>query len=606
MSGLRRLKGSTMRRASAGVLALVAVLISSDVGAASEWSREAFTPLVASMSSLISVTAASAALALGLHVRAYRRLCVLAVALTGLFAVCGGLPGLQDAPAWLAGWALLTAGAALMFSSTLLAADAGQHAFAPWLDRLGWVLAGVGLVTWVLPFFGLGSVLGLLAAFGALALALCVPLAAHFAVKGSGMAWLIALLALLLLASVAVPLAETYGWWQNGQWLRAAFAPLGAVAVLGLFIALSDRLVMLRVEHETTREQHAQSSAHLAAVRHRQQFAKDLKALGETAQLETDLEWQALRLLAQSVQARIGAEYSAVVAKGYRDFDYELTEPMSTKDAFAELIAGRSVTLQGVCRSRRPIQLPLTLEEKADASSAPQYAVVPLGVPRPGWGALILRRANGQQFAQSELDEMADLADLAMDTIEEEAERVSLKREADLDALTGVISKRAGMTRLDSLVRDAAKEGTPLSVLFVDLDLFKPLNEKQGVPVGDACLRAIADVIRDQLSEDGAVFREGGDEFAVLLPDHSAEQARKVAENIRAEVAALRIPAGSGTVKITVSIGVAEAAAGDEVGQRVLDRAERASDTAKGSGRNRVHVLTREQERSGPSDSLIL
>ena len=587
-------------------LLLGALCCSAEATAGPSMAAEIFTPLVASIASLVSVTAASMALAIGLRVRAYRRLCILALALAGLFASCGGMLGAAASSHGVSGWVLLTAGAALMFSSTMLAADSGPHAWSPWLDRLGWALAALGVVSWLLPFVGQASALGAVGAVGAIGLSLCVPLALRFALNGSRMAWFMSLLAVMLALSAWVPLAEAHGWWNNGAGLRAAFAPLGAIAVLGLFIALSDRLVTLRVAHEATLEQHAQSSAHLAVVRHRQQFAGDLKELGKTSQLETDLEWQAWRLLAQSVQGRIGAEFAAVVAKGYRDFDYELTEPMGSKEAFAALLAGRSVTLQGICRSRRPVQLPLTLEEKADAATAPQYAVVPLGVPRPGWGALILRRRSGVQFSQSELEEMADLVDLTMDTIEEAAERVALKREADLDALTGVISKRAGMTRLDSLVREAAKQKEPLTVLFVDLDHFKPLNEKQGIPVGDACLRAIADVIRDQLDEQGAVFREGGDEFAVLLPNHSAEQARKVAENIRAEVAALRVPAGNGTVKITVSIGVAEAAPADTVGQRVLDRAERASDGAKGSGRNRVHVLAQEQERAGPGDALIL
>lgn len=568
--------------------------------AAADW-----TILIAGLASLASVLAASLALALGLHERAYRRLCMLILGVTAFMAAAGELGG-WGAASWLLGWAFGVAGAALMFSSTVISADAGAHRFAPWLDRAGWLLAVLMLAVWMVPGKTLMPMAGSIAALAIAALACSIPLALRFALEGSRLAWGLAVLAALLTWSVVGVLGGLVGWW-SGDDAMVQWAPgFGALSVLGLFIALSGRLVTLRQQHESTRAQHAESSASLAAAKHREQFARALKDIGKRSKLEADLEWQALRLLAQSAGERVTAEVVSVGVKGYRDFDYALTEPMSAKDALEALLSARAATLQGVCRSRRPVQLPLTLDEKADASTAPHYAVVPLGVPRPGWGALIVQRASGQLFSQDELEELADLADLAMDAIEEGAEKVALKREAELDALTGVVSKRAGSARLDSLVRAAASSKSALSVMFVDLDHFKPVNEKQGTAVGDACLREIADVIRTHLGDEGSAYREGGDEFVVLLPGSDLERAKAVAENIRAEVAALRVPAGTGTVKVTVSIGVSDVVPSDEVGKRVLDRARLASDAAKGAGRNRVHVKAAAPTQESGAKPLIL
>jgi len=131
-------------------------------------------------------------------------------------------------------------------------------------------------------------------------------------------------------------------------------------------------------------------------------------------------------------------------------------------------------------------------------------------------------------------------------------------------------------------------------VALIDIDHFKAVNDTHGHLAGDSVLRAVSDVLRDQLREYDVVGRFGGEEFVVLLPQTDEADALSIAERLRAHVAALSIPVqdGAAYVRLTISIGVA---ALDAVGGEVTDllaAADAALYFAKDAGRNRTHVAT--------------
>jgi len=125
-------------------------------------------------------------------------------------------------------------------------------------------------------------------------------------------------------------------------------------------------------------------------------------------------------------------------------------------------------------------------------------------------------------------------------------------------------------------------------LLMIDADRFKTVNDTYGHPGGDAVLRALADsMVRCFPRKSDLVARYGGEEFAIVLPDTSAQNAKRLAERMLQSIRDLRIPHNGQTITITVSIGVAQLGRIEAI-QEWLDRGDQALYRAKVEGRNRV------------------
>ncbi|HXD04896.1 MAG TPA: GGDEF domain-containing protein [Burkholderiaceae bacterium] len=171
-------------------------------------------------------------------------------------------------------------------------------------------------------------------------------------------------------------------------------------------------------------------------------------------------------------------------------------------------------------------------------------------------------------------------------------ERFELQAIAWTDALTGVRNRRFIDHALARAARRARHAGRPLSVLMIDIDHFKGLNDFYGHPAGDACLREVATALQHALARpDDVLARYGGEEFIALLHDVEAPGALVVAERLRAAIEALRIHHnGSPFGVVTVSIGAASTASHDADAADLIEAADAALYEAKRSGRNRVEV----------------
>jgi two-component system cell cycle response regulator len=158
------------------------------------------------------------------------------------------------------------------------------------------------------------------------------------------------------------------------------------------------------------------------------------------------------------------------------------------------------------------------------------------------------------------------------------------------DALTGLHNRRYLDSHLSALFQDAVARGRQISVLLLDIDRFKSINDTYGHDAGDEVLREFASRVRAHTRGIDVVARFGGEEIVVLVPDTAVEGAKAVAERIREQVDTMPFPiqGGATSVRVTVSIGVAARQAGDERGADILKRADAALYRAKGEGRNRV------------------
>lgn len=159
---------------------------------------------------------------------------------------------------------------------------------------------------------------------------------------------------------------------------------------------------------------------------------------------------------------------------------------------------------------------------------------------------------------------------------------------ATTDTLTGVLARGALESLGRQLLHECRALGRPLSLLMIDVDHFKRINDHHGHAVGDEVLRRIARRIRSQLRADDRVGRLGGEEFLVLLPGATGEQAQAVAGRIHQRVRERPVSHQSLSLPVTVSLGVIEADAEEIEWSTLLTRADHAMYQAKHGGRDRV------------------
>ena len=167
---------------------------------------------------------------------------------------------------------------------------------------------------------------------------------------------------------------------------------------------------------------------------------------------------------------------------------------------------------------------------------------------------------------------------------------LGLYRQATRDGLTGLFNRRALFRQLRTELARADRHQRPLAVLLIDLDRFKRINDHYGHPVGDEALRHLAGVLARQCRTEDLLGRYGGEEFVVAATDTDADGAMRMAERIRAAVAAEGVATDAGELALTVSIGVSSWRPGERLGD-LLARADAALLQAKEAGRDRALFL---------------
>jgi diguanylate cyclase (GGDEF)-like protein len=173
------------------------------------------------------------------------------------------------------------------------------------------------------------------------------------------------------------------------------------------------------------------------------------------------------------------------------------------------------------------------------------------------------------------LEGFAELAALACANAERHAE---VREAAEIDGLTGCLNRDGLQRHLLGLIEEAEKSGTKLSVAILDLDGFKSVNDVFGHPSGDGVLKGVGGALRASVRGGDIIARYGGDEFALILPNASEQQAAPVLDRVRTSISTLEVPGG----RITACVGVAERNEGETM-QELIARADDALREAKGS-----------------------
>jgi len=201
---------------------------------------------------------------------------------------------------------------------------------------------------------------------------------------------------------------------------------------------------------------------------------------------------------------------------------------------------------------------------------------------------LLVHEIEDMQSANEDYRRQLEHANTTIRDQQEILERFGI--DSKMDSLTKIANRRAFETRLTEEFERTKRHRSIFTLIMVDIDHFKKVNDVCGHNAGDQILRLVAQVLEDQTRFNDFVSRYGGEEFVVLLPESKADQGRYVAEKIRRAVENTSFMNVNEKIKVTVSAGVGEVIAESDTPETFVDRVDAALYEAKKNGRNRVEM----------------
>lgn len=180
----------------------------------------------------------------------------------------------------------------------------------------------------------------------------------------------------------------------------------------------------------------------------------------------------------------------------------------------------------------------------------------------------------------------------SFDISERIALETRLRELASTDVLSGLMNRRAFLVQCAAASAQCQRHARPYAMLMIDIDYFKRINDTYGHHVGDEVIRAVGAMMREHAREADITGRLGGEEFAVMLPETTLDEALRVARRLHAAVTELRLGLQEAdALRFTSSIGVADASVGERSVETLLQRADTALYQAKRNGRNRIEAV---------------
>lgn len=205
------------------------------------------------------------------------------------------------------------------------------------------------------------------------------------------------------------------------------------------------------------------------------------------------------------------------------------------------------------------------------------------------WGFIPL---NGWTFRAVEIGMLLDATLLALALAYQfrvgQEEKLRAEQLAQLDPLTGLNNRRAFYELTTPLWNVAFRHGHALSVMLIDIDLFKHVNDAHGHAHGDAVLKQAAGVLRQNIRQSDILARWGGEEFIVLMPETNINEANILAERLREGITQIRVEHQAGATAITASFGVAQRAESNATLDALIESADNCLYQSKQNGRNRI------------------
>ena len=201
----------------------------------------------------------------------------------------------------------------------------------------------------------------------------------------------------------------------------------------------------------------------------------------------------------------------------------------------------------------------------------------------------IIRMAEESDARFEELE--TRLVSLQRENVDLVVKNRALSEVSTRDTLTGLYNRWYVLEKIDSEINRSLRHGSPMSVLMLDLDHFKRINDTYGHPVGDQVLQWVGKTLKESCRVYDVAGRYGGEEFCIVLPETKVGSTAAVADRIKAKMETTTLRIGDATLNVTASIGIAgvDSVPGEMLSPAALiDRADRAMYSAKNHGRNRI------------------
>jgi diguanylate cyclase (GGDEF)-like protein len=214
--------------------------------------------------------------------------------------------------------------------------------------------------------------------------------------------------------------------------------------------------------------------------------------------------------------------------------------------------------------------------------------VIPLRTGDRVLGTIVLGARGAGAYDRDAVRQMEVVAMQAAESILRARLFEETERLATTDGLTGLVNHRTFQGRLDEHLALAERYGKKLSLLLCDIDHFKSVNDTYGHPMGDVVLRGIARTLAKEARAADVVARNGGEEFAIVMPETDAAGAVTIAERIRERVGATTFETGKGPLRVTLSLGIATFPDDAAKKPALVERADACLYHAKRHGRNQT------------------
>jgi len=317
-------------------------------------------------------------------------------------------------------------------------------------------------------------------------------------------------------------------------------------------------------------------------VSQEEQLRRSVRRLGEAMAQGLDRDGLPELALMMTIEA-CGADYGLLLPEGSGELALERIELAAESEGPHEQLDATAGEL--IAR----IRAAATHEPLAETAGEWHALAVALRHGRAAATMVLLRRESA--FGEAEREIFSYLTGQIAVSLENLAMLNQLEREATTDELTGLANRRRFNRRLASEAARARRFAHPLSLVMLDIDDFKPINDRYGHSVGDEALRRLAQIMRSQSRSIDEPARLGGEEFVILLPETPLEGAREIAERLRR-----RIADDPRKPRFTVSAGVAELGRQMQPAE-LIEAADTALYAAKGRGKNCVVA----HEHEGPA-----
>ena len=420
--------------------------------------------------------------------------------------------------------------------------------------------------------------------------------------------WLAGLFALFILACGTTHLLSIWTVWEPDYWLsgmvKAVTAAVSVSTAIMLWVVMpaalripsAELLRQANTELQQEVAQHRQTTAGLEESEARFRGAFDFAAIGMALVAPDGRFMKANRVLTEmlgySEQQLQGLDFQTLTHPDDLAAGLEHLRRLVEGDEFSYQTEKRYIHRQG-----HVIWVQLAVSLVADTEGQPRYFVTLIqNISRRKAAEQALLQS--QQLLEQRVEERTQALAIANRRLAESNH--TLQRLALYDELTGLYNRRHLMQQLEQAFKSAHRYDLPLSVIMMDLDYFKQINDTHGHAAGDRVLAAVGQLIGENIRASDIAGRYGGEEFCIALTHTGANAARCTAEKLRQALVQQSIDIeGEKPLHVTTSMGLASWQSGQTSVGELLHQADQALYRAKRSGRNQVCIHIPERSESG-------